>query len=150
MPISVSIQRAYRGAAPSRNQILRWTRRALAGRRRDATLTVRIVDAEESASLNETWRHRKGPTNVLSFPVDGLEDVAPTLLGDIVVCAPIVELEAADQGKSAEAHWAHMIVHGTLHLLGFDHVDPGAAREMEALERSLLADLGYPDPYEVA
>lgn len=147
MPVRISVQRACRTARPSRSQILRWAKRALKGRRADATLTVRIVDAAEGARLNSTWRHKTGPTNVLSFPASGLEQVAPELLGDIVICAPVVEAEAVAQGKSAEAHWAHLVVHGTLHLLGFDHLEATAARDMESLETRLLSELGYPDPY---
>lgn len=148
MPVRVSVQRVYRGAGPTRAQLLRWTKRALSGRRRCAALTVRIVDIAESAALNETWRHRNGPTNVLSFPASGLEEIAPDLLGDIVICAPIVAAEAAAQHKPLEAHWAHLVVHGTLHLLGFDHAERRQARAMEAVECQVLADLGYPDPYQ--
>jgi probable rRNA maturation factor len=148
MPVKVSVQRVYRGAGPSRSQLQRWARQALATRRTHAALTVRIVDIPESAALNAAWRQRSGPTNVLSFPVSGLEEVAPELLGDIVICAPLVTTEAAAQGKLLEAHWAHLVVHGTLHLLGFDHVEERQARVMEALECELLTDLGFPDPYQ--
>jgi probable rRNA maturation factor len=148
MPVRVSVQRIYRGAGPSRAQLQRWAKRALAGRRNSAALTVRIVDIPESAALNEAWRHRSGPTNVLSFPASGLEEIAPEMLGDIVICAPVVAAEAVAQGKSSEAHWAHLVVHGTLHLLGFDHRERRQARAMEALECKLLSELGYPDPYQ--
>ena len=148
MPIKISVQRPYRGAGPSRSQLQRWARQALATRRTHAALTVRIVDIPESAALNAAWRQRSGPTNVLSFPVSGLEEVAPELLGDIVICAPLVTTEAAAQGKLLEAHWAHLVVHGTLHLLGFDHVEEPQARAMEALECELLTALGFPDPYQ--
>ncbi len=148
MPVKVSVQRVYRGAGPSRSQLQRWARQALATRRTHAALTVRIVDIPESAALNAAWRQRSGPTNVLSFPVSGLEQIAPELLGDIVICAPLVTAEAAAQGKLLEAHWAHLVVHGTLHLLGFDHVEERQARVMEALECELLTDLGFRDPYQ--
>ncbi len=147
MPVKVSVQRAYRGG-PSRRLLQRWAQQALASSHPHAALTVRIVDIAESATLNATWRQRSGPTNVLSFPVSGLEEIAPELLGDIVICAPVVASEAAAQGKSLEAHWAHLVVHGTLHLLGFDHVEARQARTMEALECELLTALGFPDPYQ--
>ena len=85
---------------------------------------------------------------MLSFPSEGLEAIAPDLLGDVVICAPVVESEAREQGKSLTAHWTHMVIHGTLHLLGFDHVDEDHAREMELLEAQILKELGYSDPYE--
>lgn len=147
MPIKVAVQRALR-AGPARDQIVRWVRRALSGRRRDAVLTVRIVDTPEGAALNARWRGKPGATNVLSFPADGLAAIAPEQLGDIVICAPVVAREATAQGKHADAHWAHLVVHGVLHLIGFDHVRAREARVMEAHEREILAALGFPDPYE--
>ena len=110
-------------------------------------LTIRIVSIEESAYLNKKYRKIDGPTNVLSFASDGVEKIAPHFLGDVVVCAPVVNEEACQQGKDVEAHWAHMIVHGILHLLGLDHEDSSQAEVMENRERSILSDLGYPDPY---
>jgi probable rRNA maturation factor len=105
------------------------------------------VGAGESRALNERWRGRPKPTNVLSFPA------APSLrgrqLGDLVVCAPVVAREAREQGKSLAAHWAHMVVHGTLHLQGYDHEQARDATVMEARERVLLAKLGFPDPYSI-
>ena len=148
MPVKVSVQRAYRGAGPTRRQLQRWARQALATRRAHAALTVRIVDIPESAALNAAWRQRSGPTNVLSFPVSGLEQIAPELLGDIVICAPLVIAEATAQGKLLDAHWAHLVIHGVLHLLGFNHVEEPQARAMEALECELLTALGFPDPYQ--
>jgi len=109
-------------------------------------LVIRIVDSDESAALNEQYRGRSGPTNVLAFPA-GTMPAGPALLGDIVICAPVVMSEADQQGKSAEAHWAHIVIHGCLHLAGFDHVADPDAEEMEARERALLADLGIADPY---
>lgn len=147
MPISVSVQRTLR-TGPARAQIVRWVRRALSGRRRHAALTVRIVDVPEGAALNARWRGKAGPTNVLSFPASGLEEIAPEQLGDIVICAPVVAQEAAAQDKPPEAHWAHLVVHGVLHLLGLDHVNAREARVMEAQEREILASLGFPDPYK--
>lgn len=109
-------------------------------------LVIRIVDAGESAALNEQYRGRSGPTNVLAFPA-GETPAGPVLLGDIVICAPVVLSEADEQGKPAEAHWAHIVIHGCLHLAGYDHVLDLDAEEMEARERALLADLGIADPY---
>ncbi len=104
----------------------------------------------EGLALNARWRCQKHATNVLSFPASGLEDVAPELLGDIVICAPVVEEEARTQGKLAQAHWAHLVVHGTLHLLGYDHVHAKDAIRMESLETATLAALGFDDPYAIS
>jgi len=110
-------------------------------------LTIRIVDEAESKQLNETWRQCPKPTNVLSFPFDSPPGVELPLIGDIVICAPLVALEATEQHKSLVAHWAHLVIHGTLHLLGYDHIDETQAQIMEQLEINLLHDLGYPNPY---
>ncbi len=132
---------------PAEEAIRTWVAAALAGRRDSAQLTVRIVDPQESRNLNETYRRGNGPTNVLSFSFEEPELLQPPLLGDVVICADIVDAEARDQGKAAQAHWAHMVVHGVLHLLGYDHEHPDDARLMEAEERKVLAGLGYGDPY---
>jgi probable rRNA maturation factor len=132
---------------PAEDDFRRWVAAALAGRRDEAELTIRVVDEEESAELNGTYRHKQGPTNVLSFPFIAPPGVELPLLGDIVICAPVVAREAAEQGKTAAAHWAHMTVHGCLHLLGYDHIDPAEAEIMESLERDVLSALGYADPY---
>jgi len=113
-----------------------------------AQLTVRLVDTEEGIALNQDYRHRQGATNVLSFPFDEPFQMQPPLLGDIVICAPLVAAEARQQNKSLLAHWAHLVVHGTLHLLGYDHLGDNQAQEMEALEIMILAQLGFPDPYD--
>jgi probable rRNA maturation factor len=134
-------------ALPSKKTITIWVKAALAGRREEAQLTVRIVDEEEGSELNQRWRKRAGPTNVLSFPSTGLERIAPTLLGDIVICAPVVKREAQHQRKALRAHWAHMVIHGTLHLLGLDHIEEQQALIMEQLETEILGRLGYADPY---
>jgi probable rRNA maturation factor len=134
-------------ALPSKKTITLWVKAALAGRREEAQVTVRIVDEEEGSELNQRWRKRAGPTNVLSFPSTGLERIVPALLGDIVICAPVVEREAQHQRKALRAHWAHMVIHGTLHLLGFDHIEEQQALIMEQLETEILGRLGYADPY---
>ena len=111
-------------------------------------LSIRIVDESESASLNETYRHKKGPTNILSFPCSGVPGTDINLLGDLAICAALVKQEAAQQSKSIESHWAHLTVHGVLHLQGFDHEEAAAAQEMETLEINILNTLGYNDPYQ--
>jgi probable rRNA maturation factor len=117
----------------------------------NAEISLRLVDETEMRALNHRYRGRDGATNVLSFPADlppGLPDDAElSLLGDIVICAPVVRREASEQNKSEAAHWDHMLVHGVLHLLGYDHVDDDEAECMEALERDTLAELGHSDPY---
>src|SRR5690606_41022267 len=133
---------------PAPSAMRRWVEAALAGARDEAELAVRIVAEAESAALNSHYRHKEGPTNVLSFPADLPEAVDIPLLGDLVICAPVVAREAGEQDKSLDAHWAHMLVHGTLHLLGYDHIDDTEASEMEALETRILAGLGFPPPYE--
>lgn len=132
---------------PSPQQVERWVRVALDGRRDDAQLVIRIVGEQESASLNSTYRGRPGPTNVLSFCFDEPELMSPPMLGDVIICAPLVDTEARAQHKEPLAHWAHLVIHGVLHLLGYDHESDGDAEVMERSERELLALLGYPDPY---
>lgn len=133
---------------PSEAQFRTWCEIALRQRTADSELTIRLVDEAEGLELNHTYRQRDYATNVLSFPADvpdGMLDIP--LLGDLVICVPVVEREALEQEKSPEAHWAHLVIHGCLHLLGYDHIDDVEAEEMEALERTLLAELGHPDPY---
>lgn len=127
---------------------------ALAGARAGAgnEVTVRIVGAAESRALNRRYRGKDRPTNVLSFPGDPLPGALSRErergeLGDVVVCAPVVNREAREQGKSPAAHWAHMVVHGVLHLRGFDHIRAPDAKVMETRERAILARLSFPDPY---
>ena len=132
---------------PDPADFARWADAALEGRRDDAELTIRVVDAAESQSLNGTYRGKDAPTNVLSFNAELPPEVDLPLLGDLVLCAPVVAAEAREQGKPLDAHWAHLVVHGCLHLLGFDHENEADALKMEALETVILAKLGYPDPY---
>ena len=114
---------------------------------RDAQLSIRVVDIEEGIDLNESYRRGDGPTNVLSFVFEERDRIDPPLLGDVVICAPVVQREAAEQGKSMHAHFAHMVVHGVLHLLGHDHRRETQAQRMESIERSVLGQLGFDDPY---
>jgi probable rRNA maturation factor len=154
--VVVTVQSASRTAGvPARKELERWARSALAAEVR-GELTLRIVDEGESADLNLRYRRKKGATNVLSFPARGTEAplaaaAAGELLpfGDVVICAPVVEREAREQGKAPAAHWAHMVVHGALHLQGYDHENMHDASIMEARERALLAELGFPDPYSI-
>ena len=148
--LSVAVQDAARVATtPSPQRLRVWARHALGNAAR-GELTLRIVDEDESAALNSKYRGKRGPTNVLSFSADRIPGAAgPELLplGDLVICAAVVQREAREQGKPAPAHWAHMVVHGVLHLQGHDHETSAEAAVMEARERELLAALGFPDPY---
>ncbi len=147
--LELEIQRAVETAdLPDDEEFRRWLQAALAGRRERAAICLRIVDEAEGLELNREWRGRDHATNVLSFPAGEVGKAAPDLLGDLVICAPVVAREALEQGKSPQAHWAHLTVHGCLHLLGFDHQEPQQAEAMESLEREILARLGYPDPYQ--
>ncbi|MVW76776.1 rRNA maturation RNase YbeY [Pseudomonas xionganensis] len=133
---------------PSEAQFRTWCELALRQRTADSELTIRLVDEAEGRELNHTYRQRDYATNVLSFPADVPDELLDIpLLGDLVICVSVVVREAQEQSKSLEAHWAHLVIHGCLHLLGYDHILDAEAEEMEALERALLAELGYPDPY---
>ena len=118
--------------------------------RRQSDVSVRVVDEDESRTLNKQYRKQDKPTNVLAFPASlvGLPDDERDLLGDLVICGPLVEQEAAEQGKSAAGHWGHLLVHGMLHLLGYDHETLGQADEMESMEKRILANRGVEDPYQ--
>jgi len=125
-----------------------WANAAARALSDDAELTIRIVDEREGAHLNTTFRNKAGATNVLSFPFESPPEVALRLLGDVVICAPVVKREAKAQSKGLQSHWAHMVVHGVLHLLGYDHADSGDAQQMETMETRVLASLGFDNPYE--
>lgn len=115
----------------------------------DAVITsVQIVSDEEMRELNSTWRGKDGPTNVLSFPMQSPEEIDPKILGDLALCAAVIKAEAREQHKPVQAHWAHMVVHGMLHLQGYDHIDDLQAEEMEALEVRILDQLGFENPYQ--
>lgn len=146
MTVVVDIQRESAEPAPDDEDLSRAVAAALAGRRDQAELCLRLVDEAESAALNHRYRGRSGPTNVLSFPCDAaLPDCH--LLGDLVICAPLVAREARAQDKAVADHWAHLTIHGVLHLLGYDHVEDADADIMENEERAVLAGLGIADPY---
>jgi probable rRNA maturation factor len=140
-----------RTGLPAATSFRRWVAAALDGRIREADLAIRIVDAREGRSLNRHFRGKDYATNVLSFPAElpeGLpDDVRLPLLGDLVLCAPVIAREAREQRKDLNAHYAHMTVHGALHLLGWNHEDDTEAECMERLEREILASLGIADPY---
>jgi probable rRNA maturation factor len=138
-------------SAPTRTELRRWAKRALKDHLPTAEMTIRIVNLEEMTELNSTYRHKNKPTNVLSFRFDMPEDITleTPLIGDIVICAAVVEQEAVEQQKPLDAHWAHMVVHGTLHLLGFDHEIENDAVIMESHETVILKALGYNDPYHI-
>lgn len=136
-------------AAPATGQMQAWAEATLsAAQYQSEELTVRVTDEAESAQLNERYRDKPGPTNVLSFPFEAPADIHTGFLGDLVICAPVVESEAAEQDKVLEAHWAHMIVHGVLHLCGYDHMNDRDAHDMEQLETDIMLKLGYNNPYD--
>ncbi|MCP1416938.1 putative rRNA maturation factor [Pseudomonas laurylsulfativorans] len=146
--LELDLQIATEATAPSEAEFRQWCELALRQRSADSEMTIRLVDEAEGRELNHTWRQKDYATNVLSFPADVPDEFLDIpLLGDLVVCVAVVEREAAEQGKALNAHWAHLVIHGCLHLLGYDHIDDEEAEEMEALERTLLAELGFPDPY---
>jgi probable rRNA maturation factor len=141
-----------RAGLPHPRSFQQWARAAhgsasARSRQRSNLLTIRLVGSAESRRLNRTWRGKDKPTNVLSFP-SGVPEVPQSMeLGDLAICAPVVAREAREQHKLLRAHWAHMVIHGVLHLLGHDHENDDDAHEMEALEVQLLAGFGYPNPY---
>lgn len=129
---------------PTKKELKKWVKLAI--QNKSAEIGLLIVDENESAELNKTYRKKEGPTNVLSFPLGSFQD-ANLLLGDIVICAPLVIKEAREQNKAVLAHWAHLTIHGTLHLQGFDHIKEADANLMEKKETTLLAKLGFSNPY---
>ncbi|MDR6983386.1 putative rRNA maturation factor [Rheinheimera pacifica] len=132
---------------PSEEQVQQWLEAAILPFQAEAEVTVRIVDNSESQQLNFDYRSKDKPTNVLSFPFQCPPGIELPLLGDLVICAPVVAAEAAEQHKCLQAHWAHMVVHGCLHLLGFDHINDDDAEQMEAEEITILQQLGITNPY---
>lgn len=132
---------------PRRGELRRWAKAALGPRRRRSILVIRIVDEAEGAELNRRYRQGTGPTNVLSFPWEAPPGRRSQYLGDLVICESLLRREALAQGTSLQAHWAHLVVHGVLHLLGMDHQSDLEATEMEAQEGRILTGLGFADPY---
>ncbi|HHE9434379.1 rRNA maturation RNase YbeY [Haemophilus influenzae] len=132
---------------PTEEQIVQWATAAIQPEGNEVEMTVRIVDEAESHELNLTYRGKDRPTNVLSFPFECPDEVELPLLGDLVICRQVVEREAVEQDKPLMAHWAHMVVHGSLHLLGYDHIEDDEAEEMESLETQIMQGLGFDDPY---
>ncbi len=148
--ITLDIQRAVEhDGVPSDQDFQTWAEAALLPYEKPFELTIRVVDSEESQTLNLNYRQKNKPTNVLSFPFEVPDGIELDLLGDLVICAEIVAKEANEQQKTLAAHWAHMTIHGCLHLLGFDHINDDEAEEMEALEIDIIEKLGFNNPYEI-
>jgi len=142
------------GRVPANRDVLGWIESTLNNIGQDniergdsVSLSVRVVDENEIADLNQRYRMKAGPTNVLSFPFEDPPGVESDELGDVIICAPVVQREAAEQGKNETAHWAHMVVHGVLHLCGYDHIADADAEVMESRETAILTGLGFPAPY---
>jgi len=147
----VEVQSSVRRDVPTAPRLALWARAAAGARGHGAELALRVVGMAAGRHLNQRWRGRDYPTNVLSFPAppQARGGSAARSLGDLVICAPVVAREARQQGKRPEHHWAHLVIHGTLHLLGHDHQSDGEALRMERLERRLLARFNIADPYRV-
>ena len=146
LSVSYAVSRA---GVPSPSSFRQWVAAALRGarRRKPAELAIRIVGIDEGRALNRDYRGKDYATNVLSFPAELPPGIDLPLIGDLAICAPVVAREAAEQGKKPRDHWAHLTIHGTLHLLGYDHIEDTEAEAMEALETRILAELGIADPY---
>ena len=147
MIIDLQIACEQETGLPTAQQIEQWARAAVQPQSDEVEMTVRIVDEGESHALNLNYRGKDRPTNVLSFPFECPDEVELPLLGDLVICRQVVEREAQEQDKPVVAHWAHMVVHGCLHLLGYDHIEDDEAEEMESLETQIMTGLGFADPY---
>ena len=147
MIIDLQIACEQESGLPTAEQIEQWATAAVQPQSDEVEMTVRIVDEAESHALNLNYRGKDRPTNVLSFPFECPDEVELPLLGDLVICRQVVEREAQDQDKPLMAHWAHMVVHGSLHLLGYDHIEDDEAEEMESLETQIMTELGFADPY---
>ncbi|MGP1959177.1 MAG: rRNA maturation RNase YbeY [Arsenophonus sp. NC-CH8-MAG3] len=132
---------------PSKKTFQHWLEGFLPQFQSKSEITIRIVDMEESQHLNRIYRGKDKPTNVLSFPFKAPENIKLSLLGDLIICRKLVEKEATEQQKNPDAYWAHMVIHGCLHLLGYEHQNNFKAEEMEIIETEIMQKLGYPDPY---
>ncbi|MDA0127016.1 rRNA maturation RNase YbeY [Vibrio sp. MarTm2] len=149
MSIELDLQFAVESneGLPTEQDFQTWLDKTIIPFQQDAELTIRIVDEEESHQLNHEYRGKDKPTNVLSFPFEVPPGIEMNLLGDLVICKQVVEREAQEQNKPLLAHWAHMVVHGSLHLLGYDHIEDDEAEEMESLETEIMQEMGFEDPY---
>lgn len=143
----VDVQLAAGGDSPEISLFEQWVDAALIHLDEQCELSIRLVDAKESAELNSSYRDKTGPTNVLSFPFESPVPMDPRLLGDLIICVPVVEREAREQNKKLNDHWSHLVIHGCLHLLGYDHIDDDEAEDMEALEITILKTLDIDNPY---
>ena len=149
MSIELDLQLAVENeqGLPTEQDIQLWLNKTIPQFQENAELTVRIVDTQESHQLNHEYRGKDKPTNVLSFPFEVPPGMELDLLGDLIICRQVVEKEAEEQNKPLLAHWAHMVVHGSLHLLGYDHIEDDEAEEMESLETEIMQTMGFEDPY---
>ncbi|WP_261903722.1 rRNA maturation RNase YbeY [Vibrio fortis] len=149
MSIELDLQLAVEDeqGLPTEQDIQQWLDKTIPQFQENAELTIRIVDTKESHQLNHEYRGKDKPTNVLSFPFEAPPGIELDLLGDLIICRQVVEKEAEEQNKPLLAHWAHMVVHGSLHLLGYDHIEDDEAEEMESLETEIMQAMGYEDPY---
>jgi len=149
MSIELDLQLAVEDETglPSCDDFATWLSAAVTPFQPQAEVTVRIVDEQESHQLNFEYRGKDKSTNVLSFPFEVPPGIEMDLLGDLVICRQVVEREAEEQNKPLLAHWAHMVVHGSLHLLGYDHIEDDEAEEMESLETEIMQKMGFEDPY---
>ncbi|OED72546.1 rRNA maturation RNase YbeY [Vibrio crassostreae] len=149
MSIELDLQLAVENeqGLPAEQDIQLWLDKTIPQFQENAELTVRIVDTQESHKLNHEYRGKDKPTNVLSFPFEAPPGIELDLLGDLIICRQVVEKEAEEQSKPLLAHWAHMVVHGSLHLLGYDHIEDDEAEEMESLETEIMQSMGFEDPY---
>ncbi|PSW59627.1 rRNA maturation RNase YbeY [Photobacterium leiognathi subsp. mandapamensis] len=132
---------------PTEAEFQQWLDAAITPFQADAEVTIRLVDEADSHELNLEYRGKDRPTNVLSFPFEAPPGIELELLGDLIICRQVVEKEALEQNKPLKAHWAHMVVHGSLHLLGYDHIEDDEAEEMEGLETEIMQNMGFVDPY---
>ena len=149
MAIELDLQIAVEDqqSLPAKQDFQTWLNEAVQLFQADAEVTVRLVDEQESHQLNLEYRGMDKPTNVLSFPFEAPPGIEIDLLGDLIICKQVVEKEALEQNKQLKAHWAHMVVHGALHLLGYDHIEDDEADEMESLETEIMQKMGFTDPY---
>lgn len=149
MAIYLDLQHATESldGLPTEAEFQQWLNAAVIPFQADAEVTIRLVDEKESHALNLEYRGKDRPTNVLSFPFEAPPGMELELLGDLIICRQVVEKEALEQNKPLKAHWAHMVVHGSLHLLGYDHIEDEEAEEMESLETEIMQNMGFVDPY---